>query len=111
MVEAYKVRHKVACKECPFRRKAPAGWLGPDPLDFYTTAITFDVPISCHRTREKKRSPAACAGSLIHMRNQMKLPRSDEALRVEMMKVEPDPAAVFQWSHEFAAHHERGLIK
>lgn len=108
-VKAFAVRHKTPCNECPYRRTAPAGWLGPDPLDWYTQAVEFDAPISCHKTRDKKKEPAACAGSLIHIKNQCKSPRPP-ALAAAVDKVEEDTKTVFQWPREFKEHHEQGLL-
>lgn len=102
------VRHTTPCKECPFRRAAPAGWLGGPPVEDYMGCIRMDVPISCHLTREKKKEPAMCAGSLIHIKNQLKVPR-DQGLYDAVKRVS-ESAAVFQWPHEFEHHHKHGLL-
>jgi hypothetical protein len=106
--EVWRVAHKVPCKECPYRKTSAPGWLGPDPLEAYTTAIQLDVPISCHRTRGKKKRPAMCAGSVIHLNNQVKVPRDPVFAGVVVQYGKSD--AVFRWTNEFVAHHTGGWL-
>ncbi|RUX20522.1 hypothetical protein EOA27_08400 [Mesorhizobium sp. M2A.F.Ca.ET.037.01.1.1] len=98
---------KEPCNECPWRRKHPAGWLGGYAPEDFTTQVQFDgPPLPCHKTIPPGgEAKAMCAGALIFMRNSFKSaqhPDYGDALKT----VERDVENVFQWPHEFLAHHK-----
>ncbi|UTU07934.1 hypothetical protein CcrC1_gp248c [Caulobacter phage C1] len=97
------LRHKTPCKECPWRRASPAGYLGGHPTDYFVGSVRTDTPISCHMTLEKGRREALCAGSLIHYRNNLRKPRY-APLAAAVDGVEPSPL-VFQFVQQFDDHH------
>lgn len=109
MVQLPKVAHKRPCKECPFRRAAPAGWLGGGAADEWTASLTFgDNAFVCHMAKKKNKNHF-CAGSMIFYRNTLKCPR-DAEFAAAVAQYEPDAENVFQWSGEFDAHHRNGLL-
>jgi hypothetical protein len=105
------------CVECPFRRKHPAGWLGPwDPkelMDFITTDGIFP----CHRTIESddrklvEPEMQQCAGAALFMNNSCKLHKDPfVATYQKLMRETATPAlkaSVFNWKHEFIEHHSK----
>lgn len=104
-----KVKHLRPCGECPFRRKAPAGWLGGGTVEDWHALLCFgDTAFVCH-TAEKRGKRHLCAGSAIHFRNSLKTPR-DPAFAAMVMRFAKDAVTVFAWPHEFKAHHEAGLL-
>lgn len=73
----------------------------------------------CHQTIEyddpdwqasQYPDSSLCAGSLIHIRNQFKMPR-DAGLAAGVRMVPMDPVNVFQWPQEFIDHHNSGEFK
>lgn len=110
-----KVAHKEPCNECPWRRKHPPGWLGGYEIDDFVNQVQRDgPPLPCHKTipGDGTEARAMCAGALIFMRNSCKSAQHPEyetpdGLATEL--VEPDRETVFQWPHEFRAHHEQDL--
>lgn len=111
-----KLTRKDACRQCPFRRKSAPGWLGDTtPEQFLAATIHQDEHMPCHMAINYEKADwvenqlpkaAHCAGSLIFMRNQLKRP-IDKELCEMMDKVEPDIKNIFQWPHEFLAHHNQ----
>lgn len=95
------------CNDCPWRRLAAPGWLGPmSPQEWVATAHS-DNPIACHLTirRETWTDPAVrqCAGAAIFRQNVAKSPRvADDAAHSFC----PDVATVFATDTEFVDHHE-----
>ncbi len=102
------------CDKCPFRRESIRGWLGPwEPAE-----LLFALgrePFPCHltiREDEQELSDATlhgCAGAAIFLNN--KCERSRHPVTAEhqakVLDVAPDvKASVFQWAHEFLAHHD-----
>ena len=102
-------KHKTPCNECPWRRAAPAGWLGGYQPEAFTDQVHRDgPPVPCHKTippgGDMTKAVSMCAGALIHMKNSCKRafhPAYGDALD----KVERDPEGVFNWPHEFIEHH------
>lgn len=109
------LRHTTPCPQCPFRRKSLAGYLGNSDADeFVDSTVNQEEHMPCHLSvdyedpdwRETQLATAAhCAGSLIFLKNQCKLPH-DEVLRKRMERVEKDTKKVFNWPHEFKEHHK-----
>lgn len=104
------VKHKRPCRECPFRREAPRGWLGGGTVDAWKQDLTVgDTAFVCHMAEaENKRH--FCAGSMIHYRNSFKTPRN-AVFATAVMEYQPDKETVFQWSFEFEAHHRGGPLE
>lgn len=89
-------QHTTPCPECPWRRKAPPGWLGAKlPPEDWVAAAHSDVRIPCHLDLNKQ-----CAGAAIFRDNVCKLPR-DPAVIV----LPSDTVKVFATGNEFIAHH------
>ena len=122
-----KYTQKKPCGECPFRRCAPAGWLGnATPEEFINTALADDA-MPCHPTVDYTRDDwresmveegtkvQHCVGARIFFANQCKLPRNPVYLLAqqngEVIKMAADRAAVFSNRAEFLAHHCRAVKK
>jgi len=109
---------KAPCDQCPFRRKAAAGWLGQStPEGFIGTILIGTEPLPCHSTinyertdwRERflsKRDPKAklCAGALILQANTGKVPREGPSLPA-------DRTRVFSTFAEFIEHHRAAHVR
>ncbi len=113
---------RTPCKECPFLKTAPAGWLGgcTDP-DAYVRDLEHGE-ITCHMAFNKSMSELTCdagpdttpcIGALQMCNNALMFPR---AARVKdaagvVYNVHLDQAGknddVFKWKHEFIKHHNR----
>lgn len=104
------VKHKQPCNECPFRRVAAAGWLGGGTVAAWVSDLTFgDTAFVCHMA-EQEGKRHMCAGSMIHYRNSLKVPR-DPTFADAVMQYAPDKEKVFAWTHEFKEHHLSGMLK
>lgn len=98
---------KVPCNECPWRRKAAPGWLGPFTAGEWVALAHAEEPIACHATIEVEddwSTPGIrqCAGAAIYRSNVAKRPRDPE---VALLPADRD--AVFASPIEFTRHHER----
>lgn len=95
------------CSECPWRRAAWAGWLGPYTAERWVEIAHSDAPVACHKTiRESGSWDGAfqCRGLASFRANVCKMPR-DEAVETGPV----DHSAVFSTGSEFMAHHDGGL--
>lgn len=110
------------CKQCPFRRKSPAGWLGDAAPQEFIEATMADELMPCHTTvnydrkdwqeemMTEKSKVQHCAGARILYRNQCK--RSKDATYMaadragKVVEVEPSKD-VFTTKDEFLTHHNR----
>jgi hypothetical protein len=107
------------CSDCPWRRNAIRGWLGPTSAEGWIEMAHGEQPIACHQTipagmDDEERTPEEkwtethglrqCAGAAIFRRNVAKRPHNptDAANSVER-----DTEHVFGWDDEFLAHHKR----
>lgn len=94
-------QHTSPCKECPWRRKSPRGWLGaskngkPIEASTYVQTAHFEGQIDCHM-----KGKLQCAGAAIFRGNVLKLPRNKK-----LLVLPNDHALVFSSSEEFLAHH------
>jgi hypothetical protein len=112
------LKHKTPCKECPFRRASTPGWLGASTPEEFMASARSGAEMPCHssidyeqsdwRTKQYPKAPL-CAGSLIFLKNSCTLPR-DPALAASVKAVEGDRETVFNWPHEFLAHHDRETV-
>lgn len=112
-------RLKQPCRECPFRRIAPPGYLGSaEPQWFVDSAVADRVDYGpgiaaapCHLTvdystpgwEERLPDADACIGSLQFAANWMKLPR--DPVRSAMVSDAGENPDVFATPEEFLAHH------
>jgi hypothetical protein len=94
------------CAECPWRRKALPGWLGPHTAEEWNAGVHGDDEIACHLTipdgdtEEDTSKMTTCSGAAIHRANVCKSPR-----RVPRENTLPaDRETVFGYG-EFLAHH------
>jgi len=109
--EFSRVHNKTPCKECPFRRVSPPGYLGADTPDGFLASTMADTPMPCHlsvdyeRKDWKVQAEAAplCAGALIFFANACKLSRDASRPRLPA-----DRALVFSRPDEFLTHHKKG---
>lgn len=67
------LEHTEPCSECPWRKEAPAGWLGGVEKFYYSDAIAAGEIPNCH-----KSTTAFCAGACSVMANMIKIPFKQE---------------------------------
>lgn len=107
---------KKPCNQCPFRRKAMAGWLGESTPEGFIATILMDYePLPCHSTvdynrpdwharwmsgRDKKAK--LCAGALTIAANTGRKPHFGHATA--------DKEAVFATFAEFIEHHRGSRV-
>jgi hypothetical protein len=96
-VEA-KSQHNKPCSDCPFARKALAGWIGSLSIDEWVRAVHGEARIDCHTL-----DGAQCAGAAIYRANVWKHPRNPE-----LLVLPADRERVFGNPVEFRMHHEDG---
>lgn len=95
------------CNECPWRRVAPSGWLGPLDADDWLQAAHSDAPIACHMTLPCDDPPwdtpglRQCAGAAQFRTNVFKSPRNPAVATAERR----DDSEVFGTNAEFRDHH------
>lgn len=98
------------CKECPFKRKSAAGYLGADTPEGFIASTLADTPMPCHLTIdyedkewEDEQLPSAtyCSGALIFFRNMCKMSRDPNRPQLPANR-----DAVFSNPKEFLEHHQ-----
>ncbi len=105
------------CKECPFRKSSPPGWLGGHKNSReIINVVQFDQRFPCHMkvtalvTNDGvpfKRAVVEadlCAGALVFMNNNCKRSRDREVAKAQDEVEHCDD--VFEWAHEMEAHHD-----
>lgn len=108
---------KEPCSQCPFRRKALAGWLGEATPEEFIVAISMEQPLPCHPTIdyydknwlakwEAQEIGNICAGSVILAANIAKIPHSPNFPRLP-----PDRELVFATHQEFIDYHNNAPVK
>lgn len=115
-----RLKHKIPCNDCPFRRDSMRGFLGGTKLADWLTAWSSENKFPCHKTVNQvlvdtdnpigDYHPALdgasyCAGALIMMRNSAKVPRNIND-RKAAKSVERDSQTVFSHIGQFKQHHE-----
>lgn len=104
------------CNECPWRRTAQTGHLGPHTAQEWAELAHSEAIIACHKTIRQVDpegngswdDPAIrqCRGAAIFRQNVCKTPRRSDAA------VGPrDENNVFAHSREFIEHHERNVMR
>ena len=110
------LKHKKPCNDCPFRKKAPAGWLGANhPQPFVNAAQNTGLP--CHKTVDyeaedwdvEQNYAPACAGSLIMMKNAGMRPYDPDVQ--DMVDAVEKSDDVFAWPFEFVKHHTEASVR
>jgi hypothetical protein len=96
-------QHTKPCAECPWRRGACKGWLGPETgyPQVYINAAHGEEIIECHLSHINE-----CAGAAIYRANVSKRTRHGGEL-----KLPADTTTVFASPEEFIEHHTQGLGK
>jgi hypothetical protein len=99
---------KKPCNDCPWRRNAAPGWLGPLSGDEWILLAHSDEPIACHITIEREddwETPGIkqCKGASIYRANMAKSPRDPEIDRGTA-----DRETVFATRQEFLDYHAKG---
>lgn len=94
------------CNDCPWRRNAIAGWLGPHTASEWLDIAHGESAIACHQTIDHNGQDWSelkqCRGAAIFRANVAKLPRNPK------VAVGPeDHEHVFSSSKEFLEHHEK----
>ncbi len=108
---------KRPCTSCPFRRKAPAGWLGAATPESFIIEISMERPLPCHPTIDyddkrwlekwtAQEIGSICAGSLIMSANMAKAPR-DRAFP----QLPRNEKIVFATPTEFINHHRASTVR
>lgn len=87
---------RLPCSDCPWARKALAGWLGSETREQWIADAQGEARIECHTL-----IGAQCAGAAIFRTNIAKRPR-DPTLLV----LPADREKVFATPQEFCAHHD-----
>lgn len=98
------------CSDCPWRRNATAGWLGPHDAFEWLNIVHGDSPIACHQTITETNDegtgdwehPAIrqCRGAAIYRENRCKSPRNPNVATGPV-----DKERVFARDEEFVEHH------
>lgn len=109
------------CGDCPFRRAAPAGWIGAHEAPSEITDIVMaDQKFPCHSAVNKLEDEGAdfdtavnaapyCVGSLVMMNNTCKISRN--SFVIDLQKRVGKSRDVFANAREFVAHHEAGPMR
>ena len=92
-------QHTTPCRECPWRRTALPGWLGPCTAEEWTQYAHGETIMDCHMAKRELQ----CAGAAVFRANVAKQTRTNEAL-----KLPPDTTTVFASDAEFLAYHNIG---
>lgn len=92
------------CNDCPWRRDATIGWLGPYTAEDWIEMLHSETPIACHQTIPKGggwgEDTRQCSGAARMRANVCKTPRNPS------IESEPiDEERVFSSNDEFLAHH------
>jgi hypothetical protein len=94
------------CNECPWRRNAARGYLGPFTAEEWLLLAHSDEAIACHLTIEEEGSwegnTKQCRGAAICRANMAKTPRDPEVITGPK-----DRELVFGTPMEFREHHQR----
>lgn len=97
------------CNDCPWRRVATPGWLGPHDAVEWLEMIHGETPIACHQTIVSNEegegdweheSMRQCRGAAIFRANVAKHPRQPSVALGPA-----DDETVFSTNAEFIAHH------
>lgn len=96
---------EAPCSECPWRREAAPGWLGPNTAEEWVEAAHGEQPIMCHKTCNPEgdyEGTRQCRGAAIFRANVVKKLRRADGAHGPV-----DHERVFSSNAEFIAHHNR----
>lgn len=92
------------CRDCPWRRNAAPGWLGPHDADYWLRAAHGEGAIACHLTLSDGggwSEASQCRGAASFRANVCKRPMNPT------IAVGPDDTErVFASNAEFKEHHD-----
>jgi hypothetical protein len=105
------------CKECPFRKRSPPGWLGPwEAEELLMVAGRHDL--ACHMTvhRGEDHTPMphhqACAGAALHMNNKLQVAFHPSLVELQdKLKDSPEAKNVFKDTTEYLMHHAPEILR
>lgn len=100
------LKYKKPCHECPWRKDAPAGWLGGHSAETYADAVDNNEVPACHLNDYGPKAPrtAMCAGALGTMSNQCKSAYNTDGGDAARQVVGQNPEC-FSHVAEFYTHH------
>ncbi len=94
------------CSDCPWRRNAAPGWLGPFTAEEWFALAHSDEVIACHLSLDRSDGEwIQCAGAAIYRSNVAKSPRHPEILTLPA-----DLDTVFGFG-EFVPYHIEKMTK
>ena len=111
---------KKMCSECPFRAKAPRGWLGPWTIDQIEYMIhTSEQMFLCHKSLDELQhelddteleiEAEHCVGFLRYTTSVCKRSRDPQRLAAqERLKEQPDQAVIPPF--QFRKYHEKTIL-
>ena len=93
------------CNDCPWRRNATPGWLGPQTAEEWLDIAHSEAPVACHQTIRgggdwEDGRTRQCLGLAVFRANIGKRSRFPKVATAE-----PDKERVFSWDDEFLAYH------
>lgn len=94
-------QHTKPCKECPWRRVAPRGWLGDMTVETFMEHAHSESVMDCHLGNGTHQ----CAGAAIYRANVSKRTRHPNMI----LTLAADPEKVFASPKEFIDHHTIGV--
>jgi len=97
------------CDDCPWRRVATRGWLGPFSAEEWLQIVHSDIAIACHQTLKggdgwDQPGVKQCRGAAIFRENRFKSPRDPAVVTGPR-----DTERVFATNEEFLEHHTSPL--
>lgn len=101
-----KLRHKIPCAECPWRKCAAAGWLGGFSPEDYADPVQMNEIPACHNADSGPDSPKSsfCVGALATANNSCTQPHKTEGA-IAAAKVIGKRDDCFRWVRDFYKHH------
>lgn len=105
---------KNPCKECPFRKDSPPGWIGThSSAQEIVDIVKHDQYFPCHMKvdyndpdwKDKITEKPHCVGGLAFMNNSCKVSR--DPVIAAMQKDVGRRDDVFSFGHEMVEHHAR----
>lgn len=110
---------KVMCEECPFRKKALPGWLGPHSIETIEKVVQSDEPFICHMSiaeaiesgmedgdEQIEEEGQHCVGMLRYRNAMCKKSRDPQVARVQNELREIPDVPVIE-ARKFREHHEK----
>lgn len=104
MAREYPPAVKEPCNDCPWRRNAAPGWLGPHPAQQWLDCVHGETAIACHQTIPEGGGwgprTLQCRGAAVFRANVFKSPHNPT------IEAGPrDTEHVFETDAEFREYH------